>query len=210
VGAAIDAYTEHLRKLTTWDFRDKKTYDWILEAFEKTTPEGKPDYQAFRQSVRAKLPRPKAKADPISTWRLHLLLSRVAGKQGNEPEARQELQLAITTYPDVAYPEQETQSRLQHLYNEAALARAKEDPVAGEEILVQGFLKDPRFLYVYLPPWKEFYASINTPEKYDALIQRIIAACDQKAQRFPAHSDALTHYRRLYAEELAAKPAPTS
>ena len=201
---AIDAYANYLRGLTTRDFRDKKTFSWILEEFEKKAQGSAPDYEAFKQVVKAKLPKTREKSDSLLAWRLHALLAEIARRQGNADEDAKETGLAIDWYPDTACGEPATQSRIQHLYNDVALARAKADPVAGEGYLLDKLLRDPRFDFAYLPPWQAFYE--GKPDAYQALVRKVIDTYDQKAKRNPAKADMLAHYRKLAEEELAAAP----
>jgi hypothetical protein len=204
---AIDAYAAYLRGLTTRDYRDKKTFAWILEAFEKQAPDGKPDYEAFKQVIRGKLPKYRGeKGDSIQVWRLHLLLADIARRQNNPDEAAKETGIAIDWYPETAYGDPATQSRLQHLYNEAALARAQADPAAGETYLLDKLLRDQRFDFAYLPPWRAFYETKGDPAAYPAFVRKVIDTYDQKIKRYPAKSDMLTHYRKLTEEELATAP----
>jgi tetratricopeptide (TPR) repeat protein len=199
---AIDAYAEHLGKLTTRDFRDKKTFNWILDAYEKAAPEGKPDYQPFWKIVERKLPRDRSKADPVVTWRLHMVLAEIALRVKDSSEAAKQLELAIDRYPDVAYSEPDTQSRLQHLYNTAAFLKAEKKVEDGEDYLVKSLREDPRFVYPYLRPWREFYAEAGTPERFAGLLERILEAYDAKIKEADSdRADTLAHYRRLIAEE---------
>lgn len=205
---AINAYADHLSKLTTRDYRDKKTFQWILDAYEKQAPESGPDYEAFKDILKAKLPKStRDKADPVLTWRVHDLLARIAKRQDKAEDARKALEKAIETYPDVPYGEPAAQSRLQHLYNEVALMRAEDDLAGAEAYLLGAFLKDPRFDFVYLPPWRALYESAGTPEQYQAWVTRVIEAYDKKIKEVPAKADMLHHYRWLLQQELPPPPA---
>ncbi|MDX9971468.1 MAG: hypothetical protein RBU21_00620 [FCB group bacterium] len=202
--AAIDAYTAHLRGLTTRDYRDKKTFSWILEAFEKQAQGNPPDYEAFQQIVKGKLPRNREKGDPLLVWRLHALLAEIAARQGNDPEVLKATEVAIDWYPNTTYGDPATQSRLQHLYNDAALLRAKSDPAGGETYLLDEFLRDERFDFVYLKPWQDFYN--DNPEAYQDFARRVLETYDQKIKRYPAKTDLLTHYRKITEEALGTTP----
>lgn len=206
--SAIEAYADHLKYLTSRDFRDKKTFEWILEAFEKAG--GPPtDYEPLKAVVKSKLPSGRSKPDPIMTWRLHYLLARIAQREGNVKESETRLQLAIDAYPDYLYSMPEKESFLQHLYNELALSKAKVDVDAAEKFFLDRFVKDPRFDYLHLPPWKSFYDSAGTSERFSTLCGRAVEAYGKKAEAFPAKADMYTYYQRRLAGE-AESPKPSA
>lgn len=207
---ALNAYADYLGKLTTRDYRDKKTFRWILEEYERQAPQGKPDYETLKAVARAKLPKSsREKADPILTWRLHLLLADIARREGKDAEYRQALERAIAAYPDVAYGEPAKQSLLQHLYNEMAFQRAREGIPAAEGYLLDAFLEDPRFDFVYLPPWRKMYEEAGTPELYEAFARRVVETYEKKAERYPAKADVLNHYRWALEQQLPEPAAET-
>lgn len=202
---AIDAYASFLRGLTTRDYRDKKTFSWILEAFEKQAQGNPPDYEPFVQVIKSKLPKTRGeKGDSLLVWRLHALLAEIARRQGNAEEEAREIGIAIDWYPNTTYGDPATQSRLQHLQNDAALLRAKNDPAKGESYLLDEFLRDERFDFVYLKPWQEFYK--DKPEAYQDLARRVVETYAQKIKRYPAKTDLLTHYQKLTEEALGTSP----
>ncbi len=201
--SALEAYGDHLRHLTSRDFRDKKTFEWILDAFEKSLE--KPiDYEPLKAVVKSKLPSGRSKPDPVMTWRLHHMLARMAQREGNTKEYETRLQLAMDAYPEMHYSMPEKESLLQHLYNELALSKAQTDVDAAEKSLLDSFAKDQRFDYVYLAPWKSLHDNAGTPERYAALRERVIEAYGKKAENLPAKADMYTYYRRQLAGEIEA------
>lgn len=198
-GRALDAYTEHLRGLTTREYRDKKTYVWLLDELEKAAPEGaEVDREPLAEAAEARLSKSGKEADPVTDWRLHHLLAEIAARDGNADEARSHRLEAIKAYPSIVYAEPDKHSRLQHLYNEVARAQAEKDPEAAEKYLLDSFLEDSRFVYVYLPPWRDVYE--DEPEKFEAFRLRVLEAYDAKAEKSPDLADALVHYRRALAD----------
>lgn len=183
---AIDAYTDHLSKLSTRNYRDKKTYEWILLEYVESNPN---QLEPLKSLVEGKLTAIGEEADAIRSWRLHQLLSRIAEKEGGAEEQKRQLMMAIKSYPKVRYAEPSKHSKLQHLYNEVALQMAESNLENAEEWFLDNFSKDERFDFVYLPVWKSFYDERDQPERYEVLITKAIVAIDGKSNASPERSD---------------------
>ena len=193
----ISVRTQRLAGITPGGYRDKKTYSQLVGDVEEGVGDGQPpDYSALREALLGRLEELGGAVDPIATWRLHHALAEIAEKEGLLEDAKEAYRDAIETYPDVRYSAPRKQSKLQHLYNAAALCRARKDVLAGEEFLIDRFSEDDRFLYVFVRPWVTFYEANGHADRLPGLWQRLAQAYTLKAERLPKQEATLLEQYR--------------
>ena len=183
--AAVDSYLAFLADLTPGQYRDKKDFGGLLDAYAAANPN---DLVGLKTLAADKLE--QHKANDLAAWRLHRLLADVAKREGDAAAERE--RAAIDAYPKVDYPEPAKHGSIQHLYNRlAVLTAAAEGGAAAQELLLKAFASDERYVAFYLPPLKE--------ELGDAWLRRYVAgltlAYEKKIANEPRNAERLRRER---------------
>lgn len=192
---AIDAYGEELRGISVEQYRDKKDFGWIIDAYAKASPDGaapgggmwEPLKKIFQQKIT------QHADDAIFAWRLHRGLADIAERAGDAAGEKTELEQAIKAYPVVNDSDPARHSSLQHLYNQYGLLLAKDHVADGVDYVSAKFAADERFVYFFTSPWKQLLK--DQPNQYRDLIKKVLASYDDKAKQHPEQGEMLMKYR---------------
>jgi hypothetical protein len=173
---------EERRKASPW--ADKKDF---RNAYQSWKEARKPMEGALLSAERVVLDWFKAQEkDRGLEWRVRVLFSEMAKDRNDLKAAAEQLDLAIASYPRVAYHIPSKHSKFQHLVNERAMMIWDEKGVtAAVDYAADLLAKDPRFHYFHSWPWEQRFDKAKDEEGKYAFHQRMRAAFTGRPLEFP-------------------------
>jgi hypothetical protein len=194
---ALVAYEHYIDTLTSRDLRDKMTFNWVLNLV-RTDPrqQKQPTLGELRDIVTARMEELDPEAGQDLIWRYNYLLAHIALLEGNQEEANNRMTLAIEGYPSRRYADPGRQSLLPDMYNIASRWHAPENINEAQEFLSNAFLNDPRFNYVELTFWKQYFQKVGNPSAYIRFLERLLGDYQKKIEAQTEYSDELRHYHQ--------------
>lgn len=192
---ALIAFEHYIDSLTSRDLRDKMTFNWLLNLVRRDPRQTeKPTLADIRDLVSKRKAELNPEEDRDRIWRYNYLLAQIAVLDGRTDEAVTLMLQAIEGYPDTRYADPGRESLLPDMYNIASRWQAPDNINKAQDFISQSFATDPRFNYIELTFWKQYFLQVGNPAAYIRFLERLLSDYQKKMEAHPEFQDELKHY----------------